>query len=59
MNRLNKITLTIIASSLVGAIPLMAQQKRVSPHETISKSINDGLVVVVYGRPYHQRPQDR
>ena len=57
MNRLNKITLTIIASSLVGAIPLMAQQKRTSPHETISKQINDGLVVVVYGRPYIKDPK--
>ncbi len=59
MNRLNKITLTIIASSLVGAIPLMAQEhKRVSPHETISKTINDGLVVVVYGRPYQKDPKN-
>ena len=57
MNRLNKITLTIIASSLVGAIPLMAQQKRISPHETISKTINDGLVMVVYGRPYLKDPK--
>ena len=57
MNRLNKITLTIIASSLVGAIPLMAQQKRTSPHETISKQINDGLVMVVYGRPYTKDPK--
>ena len=57
MNRLNKITLTIIASSLVGAVPLMAQQKRVSPHETVSKTINDGLVMVVYGRPYIKDPK--
>ncbi len=57
MNRLNKITLTIIASSLVGAIPLLAQQKRVSPHETVSKTINDGLVMVVYGRPSIKDPK--
>ena len=57
MNRLNKITLTIIASSLVGAIPLMAQQKRISPHETISKEIDGSRVMIVYGRPYEKDPK--
>lgn len=57
MNRLNKITLTIIASSLVGAIPLMAEQKRVSPHETISNEIDGSRVMVVYGRPYQKDPK--
>lgn len=57
MNRLNKITLTIIASSLVGAIPMMAEQKRVSPHETVTAKIGDGYVTVVYGRPYQKDPK--
>ena len=57
MNRLNKITLTIIASSLVGAVPLLAEQKRVSPHETITAKIDGGYVMVVYGRPYVKDPK--
>ncbi len=57
MNRLNKITLTIIASSLVGAIPLIAEQKRVSPHETVTAKIDGGYVTVVYGRPYVKDPK--
>ena len=57
MNRLNKIILTIIASRLVGTIPLLAQQKRVSPHETISKDFDGARVMVVYGRPYMKDPK--
>lgn len=52
-----KFTLTIIATSLVAATPLLAQQKRVSPHETISKEIDGSRVVVVYGRPYSKDPK--
>ena len=52
-----KITLTIIATSLVGTLPMMAQQKRVSPHETISKEIDGNRVTVVYGRPYSKDPK--
>jgi hypothetical protein len=40
----------------------MAQQKRISPHETVSKVIDGGRVIVVYGRPYTKDPatgQDR
>lgn len=57
MNKPNKITLAIVASSLVGAIPLLAQQKRVSPHETISKEIDGGRVMLVYGRPFTKDPK--
>ncbi len=52
-----KFTLTIIASSLVAATPLLAQQKRTSPHETVSKQIDGNLVMVVYGRPYTKDPK--
>ena len=52
-----KFTLTILATSLVGTTPLLAQQKRTSPHETISKKIDDDLVTVVYGRPYSKDPK--
>jgi hypothetical protein len=45
----------------IGAIiactsQLMAQQKRISPHETISKSIDGNRVIIVYGRPYTKDP---
>ena len=56
MNKL-KITLTILATSLVGSMPLLAQQKRVSPHETISKELDENRVTVVYGRPYAKDPK--
>ena len=36
--------------------PLMAQQKRISPHETISKVIDGNRVTIVYGRPYTKDP---
>ena len=53
-----KFTLTIIATTLVGTLPLMAQQKRVSPHETISKDLGEGSrVTVVYGRPFSKDPK--
>ncbi len=51
-------SLALIAAFLVcAASPLLAQQKRVSPHETISKGIDDNLVMVVYGRPYTKDPK--
>lgn len=37
---MNKIkSILIVITILLGALPLMAQQKRVSPHETISSVI--------------------
>ena len=57
MNSL-KATLTIMAAaSLLGTTSLLAQQKRVSPHETVSKEIDGGRVMVVYGRPYVKDPK--
>jgi hypothetical protein len=35
----------------------MAQQKRLSPHETISAVIDGNRVTVVYGRPYTRSPR--
>src|SRR3954468_1738661 len=40
-----------------GALPLMAQQARVSPHETISAVIDGNRVTIVYGRPYSKDPK--
>ena len=46
----------VIAALALSASPLMAQQKRVSPHETISTVIDGNRVTIVYGRPYTKDP---
>ena len=50
-------TLMLIAIALVGAMPLAAQQKRLSPHETISNRIDGNRITIVYGRPYSKDPK--
>jgi hypothetical protein len=55
MNQL-KSTL-VIAVAILCASPLMAQQKRVSPHETISAVVDGNRVTVIYGRPYTKDPK--
>ena len=37
--------------------PAMAQQKRVSPHETIGTVVDGNRVTIVYGRPYTKDPK--
>lgn len=54
MNKLKSIL--IVAAMLASALPLMAQQKRVSPHETVSAVIDGCRVTVIYGRPYTKDP---
>ena len=55
---MNKIkSLLVVAALVLCAFPLMAQQKRVSPHETISAVIDGGRVTLVYGRPYSKDPK--
>jgi hypothetical protein len=54
MNKLKSI-LTIGAITFI-TLPLMAQQKRVSPHETVSAVVDGNRVTVVYGRPYTKDP---
>ncbi|HEX4264587.1 MAG TPA: DUF2911 domain-containing protein [Verrucomicrobiae bacterium] len=53
---MNKIKHALIITALLGALPLMAQQKRVSPHETISQVSDGNRVTLVYGRPYSKDP---
>jgi hypothetical protein len=55
MNKLKSIL--IIGAIIASTLPLMAQQKRVSPHETISAVIDGNRVTVVYGRPYTKDPK--
>ena len=57
-NTMNKLKSTlIIAVILATALPLMAQRKRISPHETISSAIDGNKVTIVYGRPYSKDPK--
>ena len=50
-------SLLLIAAILGSTLPLMAQQKRVSPHETVSAVVDANRVTVVYGRPYTKDPK--
>jgi hypothetical protein len=49
-------TLFITAIAVASALPVVAQEKRVSPHETISARIDGDRVTVTYGRPYTIKP---
>jgi hypothetical protein len=55
MNKLKSIL--TIGAIIIGTLPLMAQQKRVSPHETVSAIIEGNRVTIVYGRPYTKNPK--
>ena len=55
MNRSKFILMT--AAIIATALPLLAQQKRLSPHETISTVVDGNRVTVVYGRPYAKSPR--
>lgn len=50
-------TFVAIAAIAASALPLAAQQKRVSPHETVSAVIEGSRVTVTYGRPYTKSPR--
>jgi len=47
----------MFALSALSASPLLAQQKRISPHETVSAVVDGNRVTVVYGRPYTKDPK--
>lgn len=54
---MNKLIFLLAMGAIVSLVPpLRAQQKRISPHETISKMINGNRIIVVYGRPYTKDP---
>ena len=48
--------LAVMAVMFLGALPVLAQEKRLSPHDTISTVVDGGRVVIVYGRPYTTKP---
>jgi hypothetical protein len=47
----------MVAIAMICTLPAAAQQKRVSPHETISTVVDGNRVMVVYGRPYTKDPK--
>lgn len=47
----------LVAAALPGALPVVAQQTRISPHETISAVVDKNRVTIVYGRPYSKDPK--
>jgi hypothetical protein len=56
-DRMNQFKFALVIAALaLSASPLMAQQKRVSPHDTISTVIDGNRVTIVYGRPYTKDP---
>jgi hypothetical protein len=58
MNHMNKLKYILTVGTIIACIsPLMAQQKRISPHETISKVIDGNRITIVYGRPYTKDPK--
>jgi len=56
MNRFAS-TLVAVAVVLGAGLPALAQQKRLSPHETISSVVSGDRVMIVYGRPYTKSPR--
>lgn len=50
-------SLLLIATLVATTLPLMAQQKRTSPHETIGAVIDGSRVTITYGRPYSKSPK--
>src|SRR5260370_11577731 len=57
MNHINRLRYILTIGAIVASIsPVTAQEKRKSPHETVSKVIDGNRVTIVYGRPYTKDP---
>jgi hypothetical protein len=52
----NLSNLLLIAATVCSVSTVMAEQKRMSPHETIPADIDGAKVTIVYGRPYTVKP---
>src|ERR1043165_5282376 len=51
-------SLLILSLSFAVALPAVAQdKKRVSPHETVTGTVDGATVTIVYGRPYTKDPK--
>lgn len=49
-------TLATAAVAMISALPALAQERHVSPHETISARVGAARVTLTYGRPYTTKP---
>lgn len=49
-------TLAITTIAMIGALPALAQERHVSPHETISARVGGDRITITYGRPYAVKP---
>lgn len=49
-------TIAIAALALTAVLPVSAQERRVSPHETFSARLSGDRVTVTYGRPFTVKP---
>jgi Protein of unknown function (DUF2911) len=62
MRKLGIALALVVAAALVTPTPAMAQtakkkqRQRVSPHETITETIDGNELKLVYGRPYSKKP---
>jgi hypothetical protein len=56
---MNRLACALVAVAVVFAVglPAIAQQHRLSPHETISSVVSGDRVMIVYGRPYTKSPR--
>jgi Protein of unknown function (DUF2911) len=49
-------TIAITAFALTAVLPVSAQERRVSPHETFNARVSGDRITVTYGRPYTVKP---
>jgi Protein of unknown function (DUF2911) len=49
-------TLAITALVMAAILPVSAQERRVSPHETFNARVSGDRITVTYGRPYTVKP---
>jgi hypothetical protein len=54
--KIRTFTLILFAFAILCSLPVVAQQQRLSPHETIGAVVDGNRVTIVYGRPYVKHP---
>lgn len=49
-------TLLVVGLLIASTLPMLAQQRRASPHETVGAVVDGNRVTITYGRPYTKAP---
>src|SRR4051812_11329554 len=49
---MNKLLSAVLATAMMAACTLTAQEKRKSPHDTVSATLAGKTISISYGRPY-------